>query len=203
MFCPENCPHLSCNEETQDLLRFGKEPHRCLLYGITLLHGPHHPNIVAKENCNYLKYRQDLQAKDTPCLHETRGVDFIHALRDKLPSGVKENISDKWHTFKELYDYRMVYHAALVNVLCSMEYPRIVTVKSKKHSDGLPCFDGSMFIVQTMSQDVGQISNHYDMDQWGMFECPEVEMAPEWDGHTPEIAYQRLRMLALRLAGEP
>ena len=41
----------------------------------------------------------------------------------------------------------------------------------------------------------GQISNHYKMLDWNLFKCKEVNMAPEWDGHTPQDVLERLKDL--------
>lgn len=38
----------------------------------------------------------------------------------------------------------------------------------------------------------GQISNHYELRDWDYFKCEEVDVAPEWDGHSPEDAVRRL-----------
>ena len=65
-------------------------------------------------------------------------------------------ISDGYHTFNELYDFRREYNAALVNT--GVYY----SIKSKLHSDGELCFGGDWFIVQ-MFLPTGQISNHYEM----------------------------------------
>ena len=79
--------------------------------------------------------------------------------------GVEETgkISDGFHTFEELYEFRKVYNAALFN-----EWYRcgIYSVhKSKKHGDGEECFGGGWFIVMATTPD-GQISNHYEMKDW-------------------------------------
>lgn len=112
-----------------------------------------------------------------------------------------EEISDGYHTFAELYRFRMLYHAAFVNEahqrnLEWKEGPR--TVKSWKHSDGEPCFGGGWFIVVTHLWDAvdgepsGQISNHYPAADWDLFHVPEVEEAPIFDGHTPADVLDRL-----------
>jgi hypothetical protein len=103
--------------------------------------------------------------------------------------------SDGYHTFTELYEFRMLYNAALFNSWAYLydEHgigPR--PVKSKKHSDGAPCFGGGWFVV-TVELPGGQISNHYDLKDWSLFQIDEVEKAPEWDGHTSENVAKRLR----------
>ena len=62
--------------------------------------------------------------------------------------------------------------------------------KAKKHHDGT-MYDG-MFIVG-INTPFGQDSYHYDIEPyWDMFSVEELEMAPEWDGHTPEQALNRI-----------
>ena len=65
--------------------------------------------------------------------------------------------------------------------------------KSRKHHDGTMYDD--MFIVGIETPE-GQATYHYNIDPyWKMFQCKEVEFAPEWDGHTPEQAIERIRKL--------
>lgn len=100
-----------------------------------------------------------------------------------------EDINDGYHSFKELYDYRMLYNAAFFNAINPWEDYKIC--KSKRHSDGEECFGGGWFIVMA-ELPTGQISNHYEMKYWDLFKIPEVDLAPEWDGHTPQEAAKRL-----------
>ena len=96
-------------------------------------------------------------------------------------------ISDGYHTFNELYDHRAVLFAVICN-----EHPHLAW-KSKLHHTG-DMFDG-MFIVG-MNTTYGQISYHYDMRLWDLFVVPELEHAPEWDGHTPADVVKRLERVA-------
>lgn len=100
----------------------------------------------------------------------------------------KGQISDGYHTFDELYRYRMIYHAWAVRAWQQAGYP---VVKSHRHSDGESCFGGGWFIVSAQLP-TGQVSNHYEDEYWDLFDCPEVEKAPEWDGHTPQQAADRI-----------
>ena len=55
-------------------------------------------------------------------------------------------------------------------------------------------YDG-MFIVGIETPD-GQATYHYDIDPyWDMFKCEELEYAPEWDGHMPAQAIDRIGKL--------
>lgn len=97
-------------------------------------------------------------------------------------------ISDGYHTFDELYHHRAVLFSVVV------KDHRDIAWKSKKHHDGT-MYDG-MFIVGVNTPD-GQATYHYDVNPyWGMFDCEELEEAPEWDGHTPEDAIKRIGGLA-------
>lgn len=98
----------------------------------------------------------------------------------------KGEISDGYHTFNELYYYRMLYNAAFFNLL-----PKEWVHKSKRHHTGEECFGGGWFIVMA-DLPSGQISNHYELKYWDLFQIPEKEFADEWDGHTLQEAAVRL-----------
>lgn len=102
---------------------------------------------------------------------------------------IDENTSDGYHTFKELYDFRMLYHAHCVKAWNDRGFE---TVKSKRHHDGELCFGGGRFIVVT-ELETGQIRNHYSMEHWDLFDVPEAPTSPKWDGHTSEDVADRLR----------
>lgn len=99
------------------------------------------------------------------------------------------DVSDGYHTFDELYRYRMLYNAAFFNE--SKNYRGTGTHKSWRHSDGEKCFGGGWFVVMT-NLPTGQISNHYEAKHWDLFKIPEQKLANEWDGHTPQEAAERL-----------
>jgi hypothetical protein len=133
----------------------------------------------------------------------TTQLQGIQAAISLLPSKEKELISDGYHNFKELYDFRMVYNAALFNewVIKIRKYSGVDYVnpynvhKSWKHNDGELCFGGGWFIVVAMLP-TGQISNHYEAKYWDLFKIPEVEKALfEFDGHTSEDVLKRLKSL--------
>lgn len=98
-------------------------------------------------------------------------------------------LEDEYHTMEELYDFRMLMHAHLVNLWHLMAV--YTTFKSKRHHDGELCFDGEYFIVVTDLPD-GQYSNHYKLEHWDKFQVPAVELPPVWDGHTSKDALERL-----------
>ena len=98
-------------------------------------------------------------------------------------------ISDGYHTISELYRYRMLYNAALFNEWA--RDGRYEVHKSQRHADGELCFGGSWFVVYA-ALPTGQISNHYPMADWDLFQVPEHTRAAEWDGHTPQDVDNRL-----------
>ena len=103
-------------------------------------------------------------------------------------------ISDGYHTFNELYEFRLLYNASFANLAHQQGIP---VTKSRKHSDGDPCFGGGWFVV-TIELPTGQITNHYPDKDWSLFAVPAVETAPPWDGHTSKDVLDRLREHAER-----
>jgi hypothetical protein len=110
-------------------------------------------------------------------------------ISDNEPKDMGE-ISDGYHTFNELYEYRMLYNAALFNEFAKQGLYDVH--KSRKHSDGeYPFGDSNWFIVMA-ELPTGQISNHYEMKDWDKFQIPEKEVANKWDGHSPRDVADRL-----------
>ena len=145
--------------------------------------------------------------------HSEEKIEILNAiiLKNKEEGNFKENnISDGYHTFNELYEFRKMYNAALFNewALDWMMYNNgrlgsnipITTGKynvhkSWKHNDGELCFGGGWFIVSAMLP-TGLISNHYKAKDWDLFKIPEVEKALyEFDGHTGKDVLLRLEAL--------
>jgi hypothetical protein len=131
-----------------------------------------------------------------------------------------EEITDGYHTFKELYEFRKMYNAALfnewgkikprvddlnngnINVVfeynnpkSKLDYVLYNVHKSWKHYDGDLCFGGGWFIVVAMLP-TGQITNHYKAEDWDLFKIPEVDKALfPFDGHTGQDVLERLKNL--------
>jgi len=105
-----------------------------------------------------------------------------------------EDISDGYHTFKELYEFRKMYNAVLFNEWGKGKRD-ILVYKSWKHSDGELCFGGGWFIVSAMLP-TGLISNHYEAKDWDLFKIQEVDIPyHEYDGHTAQDVLTRLKAL--------
>ena len=130
-------------------------------------------------------------------------------------------LSDGYHTYDELYEFRKMYNAVLFNEWAINYYevlkdyegidvetlhfeiqnflniiePKYNVHKSWKHHDGELCFGGGWFIVSAMLP-TGLISNHYKVEDWDLFKVPEVEKALyEFDGHTSQDVLHRLKNL--------
>jgi hypothetical protein len=133
--------------------------------------------------------------------HEIINEDIFHmkSLGEEFDCG---KVSDGYHTFNELYEFRKVYNAALFNEWAGdYNYAKGVNDvkhdvhKSWKHNDGEPCFGGGWFIVVAVLP-TGQISNHYEASDWDLFKIPETEKAKyPFDGHTANDVLERLKNL--------
>lgn len=110
----------------------------------------------------------------------------------------EENIgqlSDGYHTFDELYEFRKMYNAAAFNAWAKEGLYDVH--KSIRHSDGIECFGGGWFIVMAILP-TGQVSNHYRMEDWDLFQCPEEMIVKyPYDGHTAQDVLDRLKDVSL------
>ena len=115
-----------------------------------------------------------------------RMIDVYHK-----KNGSVGKVSDGYHTFDELYHHRALLFATLIN------NPLFNTLawKSKKHHDGTMYDD--MFIVG-IETPMGQATYHYDINPyWEKFNVKELSQAPEFDGHTPSQAIERIASLQM------
>ena len=105
-----------------------------------------------------------------------------------VPEEGMDAVSDGYHTFGELYDHR----AKLFAVICNEH--KDLAWKSKLHHTG--DMYNNMFIVGINTPE-GQATYHYSIDPyWDLFEVRELDRAPEWDGHTPSQAIDRILSIA-------
>ena len=113
---------------------------------------------------------------------------IVNYLADLIePQPIDGSTSDGYHTFDELYHHRAVLFSVIVENFATRAW------KSKLHADGT-MYEG-MFIVGIETPD-GQATYHYDVEPyWNLFRCKEVDRAPEWDGHTPDQAIERIGKL--------
>ena len=103
-----------------------------------------------------------------------------------MPSGVNGSTSDGYHTFDELYEHRTV----LFSVICNSHTD--LAWKSRHHHDGTMFDDMFVAGIQTPA---GPCTYHCENQYWDLFRVPELERAPEFDGHTPEDVLQRIQSL--------
>lgn len=94
-----------------------------------------------------------------------------------VPEGGIDEMSDGYHTFNSLYNQRLHLFAALCNA-----YPDRAW-KSKLHEDGTKPFGGGWFIVGIDTPE-GSYTYHYELKDWDLFKCTEIERGKPWDGHT-------------------
>lgn len=119
--------------------------------------------------------------------------DVINWGKQNIPDFKENELSDGYHTFNELYDFRKQYNAALFNEWASQG--KFDVHKSIKHHDGKECFGGGWFIAVAILPE-GQISNHYKLSDWDLFKVAETDKAKyEFDGHTPKDVLVRLASL--------
>jgi len=130
-------------------------------------------------------------------LLKARQESVLHYVKDKLDLKV-EDISDGYHTFKELYEFR-VYLTAMwfynIYWIYQMQGSTIPVWRSKLHSDGT-MYEGGWFIVGFGFKEGHQITFHYEEKFWDVFSfCRTLDRAPEWDGHTSQDVLKRIKKM--------
>jgi hypothetical protein len=119
-----------------------------------------------------------------------RLLEIAQSIVDFLPEDIRGDISDGYHSFNELYQFRLVLTALLFNKWA--DEGLIEVYKSKKHFDGKPCFGGKWFII-VANLPTGQVSFHYELKDWNAFSCVQYDKSKDpWDGHTAMVALKRL-----------
>lgn len=90
-----------------------------------------------------------------------------------------DDLSDGFHTFRQLYYQRMMLFAVIVKQNKDRAW------KSFRHEDGEYCFGGGWFIVGIDTPE-GSYTYHYEneYEYWDMFDCVDLPRAKHWDGHT-------------------
>ena len=154
-------------------------------------------NIFTKQMCKYCGSVMTIQdiGIDFYLMKEALDYEFTDEMieckveKETKPKDMGE-VSDGYHTFNELYEYRMLYNAALFNEFAKQGLYDVH--KSRKHSDGKYPFGDSNWFIVMAELPTGQISNHYEMKDWGKFQIPEKEVANKWDGHSPRDVADRL-----------
>lgn len=107
---------------------------------------------------------------------------------DEIKTG---QISDGYHTFDELYEFRMMYNALLFNEWASKGLYNVH--KSYRHHDGELCFGEDKYFIVVAELPTGPISNHYKKEYWDLFKVPELDKSSTpYDGHTPQDTIERM-----------
>ena len=88
-----------------------------------------------------------------------------------------DDVSDGFHTFRQLYYQRMMLFATIVRQNKDKAW------KSLRHEDGELCFGGGWFIVG-VDTPKGSYTYHYEDNYYSLFDCKELEKGKHWDGHT-------------------
>ena len=94
-------------------------------------------------------------------------------------AGVKEidDLSDGFHTFRQLYYQRMMLFAVIIKQNKNKAW------KSLRHEDGELCFGGGWFIVGIDTPE-GSYTYHYESKYFDLFDCEILDYDKHWDGHT-------------------
>ena len=103
-----------------------------------------------------------------------------------------EKMSDGYHTFAGLYEQRLILSAALAK-----NNPH--AWKSKRHEDGSIPFGRGWFIMG-FDTDEGCYTYHYELKDWDLFQCKELDKGKPWDGHTSKDVRRLLSIPAADVA---
>jgi len=120
---------------------------------------------------------------------------------DLLPDTDRELISDGYHSFKELYDHRVVLFIALCNTLSNIDWllqdNNDWIVDSKKPWKSKLHFDNTMwdgwFIAGIGTEKWDTLTYHLPISEWDNLDVSILSNAPEWDWHTADDVLLKLR----------
>lgn len=136
------------------------------------------------------RYRQ-FQTDNLDDAYEQGWMDALDNLKNS-PAVDVDKISDGYHTFADLYEQRLILSAALAK-----NNPH--AWKSKRHEDGSVPFGGGWFIMG-FDTDVGCYTYHYELKDWDLFQCKELDKGKPWDGHTSRDVRRLLSIPAADVA---
>ena len=131
-----------------------------------------------------------LRKKEKKMTYKTQ-KDFTEKVNKLILEGKEQGfstngISDKWHTFGDLY-----YHRMILTYMVLKSYPNL-SWKSKQHHDGTMFEDSFVVGINTPK---GQYSYHYHLEDWDLFDVRELDKAPMYDGHKPEDITRLISLL--------
>lgn len=131
----------------------------------------------------------------------TEGINqLIRNNKDKIEVG---KITDGFHTIDELYDHRCVLWIKMCKFYQWAEAEGMGSIwgrvwKTKKHSDGSEWEGWFLLGLTDMhgSDKARQLTYHIPIKFWDLCDfVDEIEIAPEFDGHTSEQVLERLKNL--------
>lgn len=107
--------------------------------------------------------------------------------KDKIIS-VKD-ISDGHHTFGDLYKHRTYLFAVVCNQF------KEISFKTKKHFDeeNDPMYNGDFMVG--INTPKGIVTYHIKLEYWDLFDIPEIERGPKYDGYDEEESLERVLSL--------
>ncbi len=118
-----------------------------------------------------------------------------------IDDGKRIQVSDGYHTFRELYAHRfrlfialckMIFKAQLSNL--TLDKDRYLIWRAKKHEDGT-MYTG-MFVMGISIIKGQQLSYHLPLTLWNdTWFARELQHAPHFDGHTSDDVLERLKNL--------
>ena len=117
---------------------------------------------------------------------------LVRSIIQRAPAVDIEKMSDGYHTFADLYEQRLILSAALAK-----NNPH--AWKSKQHEDGSVPFGGGWFIMG-FDTDEGCYTYHYELKDWDLFQCKELNKGKPWDGHTSKDVRRLLSIPAADVA---
>ena len=137
---------------------------------------------------------------------EPNDLEYFKKIVEKLPSAQPkgyirvpdtgiDDLSDGFHTFRQLYYQRMMLFAVIVKQNKNRAW------KSLRHEDGELCFGGGWFIVGIDTPE-GSYTYHYEDNFYSLFDCEELECAKHWDGHTERDVTRLLSLPSAQKKGE-
>lgn len=126
----------------------------------------------------------------------------VQELIKALPEGLKGKVSDGYHTFDELYEFRMLYNAMFANLLAEglahgLTDPKIEVYKSKRYYNGVFCGNGLWFVVVIKIIGGKEVIDHYPIKNWDLFKIPDREMADGYEDPSYTNSETLLRMKGL------
>jgi hypothetical protein len=62
-------------------------------------------------------------------------------------------------------------------------------------------FDG--WFIAGIKTSCGDITYHLPLKHWDLFQCKQLDVAPEWDGHISDDVIRRLQTKAINTRATP